>query len=198
MNRRQRQAQETREDILGAARQLFVERGYASTSLADVAARAGVAVQTIYDSVGMKRALAMALVDMVDEEADVSELAGQIAKESRPEGLIALQVQLTRQVQERCGDIAAALESAAVVEPEVRAVWAEATRRHRFGVETVVGRIATTGALHPELTSLEAARLFEVLTSAGAWSAWLQAGQSLDDCEALLNRTLRRLLLRSG
>ena len=41
-------ADQTRRESLEAARRLFAERGYVGTSVADIAAEAGVAVQTIY------------------------------------------------------------------------------------------------------------------------------------------------------
>ena len=46
--RRRQQARETRQRVLAAAHELFVERGYGRTTIADVAAAAGVAVETVY------------------------------------------------------------------------------------------------------------------------------------------------------
>ena len=195
MSRRQRQAEETRQDILAAARALFVEQGYARAAVADIAERAGVAVQTIYDSVGSKRALAMALVETIDEQAAVPDLAAQIATAAQPEQLIELHVRITRYIQERCGDVVAALESAAVLEPDVQAALAEGNRRHRAGAETVAGRLAELGALRAELTTTEAASLIEALTSASSRRLLLGNGLSFDAYESLLNRALQRLLL---
>lgn len=45
---RREQAQETRERIVQAALTVFVEAGYTGTRMADIAKRAGVAVQTVY------------------------------------------------------------------------------------------------------------------------------------------------------
>jgi len=50
--RRQAQAAQTREDILRAAREAFLRRGYPGTTLAAVAMDAGVAVETIYRAFG--------------------------------------------------------------------------------------------------------------------------------------------------
>ena len=56
LDRRERMAQQTRGEILTAARRLFAERGYTATSINDIAQEADVAVQTIYARLGSKRA----------------------------------------------------------------------------------------------------------------------------------------------
>ena len=53
----QQRAAATRQRITHAAYGLFCERGYAATAMADIAARAGVAVQTVYFVFGTKRNL---------------------------------------------------------------------------------------------------------------------------------------------
>ena len=87
--RRAQQALATRTDILRAARSLFVQRGYAGTSMADIAAEADVAVQTIYASCGSKGALVIALVDFIDEEADVPALNAELRDADDPQVAIA-------------------------------------------------------------------------------------------------------------
>jgi AcrR family transcriptional regulator len=64
------QAAATRSAILVAARDLFTAEGYGGTTVAQVARRAGVAVDTVYASVGRKPALVLAVIDMVLGEAD--------------------------------------------------------------------------------------------------------------------------------
>jgi AcrR family transcriptional regulator len=46
--RRRQQAQENRRRVLDAAHELFVDQGYGATTIAEVAAAAGVAVETVY------------------------------------------------------------------------------------------------------------------------------------------------------
>jgi AcrR family transcriptional regulator len=58
------QAQQTRRRVLEAARQLFVERGYAGTTVAVVADAAGVSPETIYLSLGGKRGLLEGVMDI--------------------------------------------------------------------------------------------------------------------------------------
>src|SRR5215204_7329069 len=47
-SRRREQAAATRRDILGAAQRLFEQQGYAVTTMAAIAAEAGVALKTVY------------------------------------------------------------------------------------------------------------------------------------------------------
>src|SRR5947208_2674838 len=63
-SRRQAQARETQRQIVEAARRLFIERGYMGTTIEQIAAEAGVAVETIYATFGNKRAVLARLVDI--------------------------------------------------------------------------------------------------------------------------------------
>ncbi len=60
---RARSRADTRARIVGAARALFAEHGYAGTTVAAVAREAQVAVDTVYASVGRKPQLALVVVD---------------------------------------------------------------------------------------------------------------------------------------
>ncbi|WP_327092215.1 TetR/AcrR family transcriptional regulator [Nonomuraea sp. NBC_01738] len=60
---RRQAAEANRQAILEAARELFTTRGYAATTVKDIAERAGVAVDTVYAVVGRKPALFLELVE---------------------------------------------------------------------------------------------------------------------------------------
>ena len=195
--RRQRQAEATRKDILGAARRRFAEHGYSATSMSDIARDAGVAVQTIYASCGSKRELVLALVDTIDEEADVETLAAQAAGSDDPEEIIGLGVRITRQFNERCGDIMSALLSASAVEPDAAAAAAEGRRRHRDGSARLAKRLHATGALREGLSADEAGALLATLTWRPIYAQLTQDhGWSYDDCERWISHALITTLLR--
>ena len=63
-SRRQEQAGENRRAVLESARRLFLERGYAATTVAAIAAAAGVSVETVYKAFGNKPGLVKAVVDV--------------------------------------------------------------------------------------------------------------------------------------
>lgn len=60
---RQAQARRNREAILDAAQRQFLEGGYAATTIAAIAAEAGVSVETIYKAFGGKPGLVRAIYD---------------------------------------------------------------------------------------------------------------------------------------
>ncbi|HEY2490218.1 MAG TPA: helix-turn-helix domain-containing protein [Streptosporangiaceae bacterium] len=198
-DRRQAMADQTRHDILQAARQLFARRGYAATSVTDIAREAGVAVQTIYARLGSKRGMLMALIDLIDEEADVGGLVAGVRAAGTPEDALAAEVRLTRAFQERCGDIIGALFAAAAAEPDLAAAVAEGQRRHRDGARLTVARITELGGLRADLAPEHAAALIAIATTQQAWHELRDAYRlSWDDAEALLHDTLSRAVLASS
>jgi AcrR family transcriptional regulator len=190
-------ALQTRADILQAARRLFAERGYAATSVNDIAEEASVAVQTIYARLGSKRGIVMALLELIDEEAGVPEAAAAIATGSTPEDVLRTQNRLTRDLQERCGDIVGALIAAAALEPEVEQVVAEGLRRHRHGARFTIDRIAELGGLRHDLPPEHAIALLSAATAHDAWYELVNAHKlSWDEAEQTLNEALTRAILR--
>jgi AcrR family transcriptional regulator len=63
-DRRDRQAAQTRRDVLQAAVRLFGARGWAGTTMAAVAEEAGVAVETVYSGFRSKKALLRQAIDV--------------------------------------------------------------------------------------------------------------------------------------
>ncbi len=61
--RRALQAQQTRATVLTTCRAMFAERGWAATGVRDIAAAAGVSVETVYATLGGKVALLIAALD---------------------------------------------------------------------------------------------------------------------------------------
>src|SRR5215212_10881870 len=89
LTHRQRQALETRRLIAEAAAGLFLERGYAATTMDAIAGEAGVAVSTVYAAFKNKRAvlkeIRLAWHDRTRARAINAEAAGQPDPERRLE-----------------------------------------------------------------------------------------------------------------
>lgn len=197
IDRRERMALQTRADILQTARRLFAERGYAATSVNDIAEEAGVALQTIYSRLGSKRGIVMALIDVIDEEAGVPEAAAAVTTASTPEEVLRAQNRLTRGVQERCGDIVGALIAAATIEPEVEHAVAEGLRRHRHGARLTIERISELDGLRNDLAPDHAIALLSAATAHDVWYELVHAHKlSWDQAEQTVNDALARTILR--
>jgi AcrR family transcriptional regulator len=193
---RQRQAAETKRQIVRAARRLFVDSGYAGTTVEQIAAEAGVAVATVYKAFGTKAAIARDLNDLIDEEAGTAGLAAQIDAETDPARLIALAVAQLRTQHERCGDIIAAIRSGAAVDATLAEVWAEGTRRYDDSMRHLTAKLQAAGALRPGLDVAQAAGLLSVLCSTEAFTGLTtRHGWTASQWETWTTSALRQLLL---
>jgi AcrR family transcriptional regulator len=193
--RRRQQAAETRGAILAAASRLFVERGYAGTSLEAIAQEAGVAVQTVYNSVGGKRALLPAINDFIDEEAGLEPALAELEAATDPHRLLRLTVRLTRQFAERKGDYLAVLEAAATSDPDLGSIMEEGRRRHRAGTLSIASKLASFGALRPGLTAARAGQILGVITWVENHTQLVRDyGLSYDEAEDWLTSILEDLL----
>lgn len=195
-NRRQLQAAQTRRDIILAATRLFTRHGYAQTAVTDIAREAGVAVQTIYSSVGSKAQLVAAMLDEIDSIAGIPELAARAASADDPGEVLDLAVRLTRQLNERCADILAGVRSAAHADEAIAAANADGNARHVKGARRCAQRLGALGALRAGVDVATAGVTIAVLTSIDSWvQLHTDHGWSYDHAERWLCATLRELLL---
>ena len=194
---RDRRAQLTRQAILDAARRLFAERGYAGTTVRDVADAAGVSAQTVYDSIGSKQALVAQLNDLLDVEAGIPDIGAAAAQSNDPKEIAAASARITRSILEHCSDILHALVTGAATEPELQAVLDEGLRRHLGGARFVVGLLEARDALEPSLTVDGAAETLAAVTDFRIALVLRDSyGWSLDRIEAWLADASRAVLLR--
>ncbi|HYI55946.1 MAG TPA: helix-turn-helix domain-containing protein [Microlunatus sp.] len=120
----------TQRRIVTAAAELFVAEGYHATTLEQIAARAGVAVQTVYFHFGNKRSVLKRAVDVaaVGDDEPVPLLDRPWLEEARaesdPSRVIALWTGYGRGILTRVGPIMRVVRDAAVVDPEMAAQWA--------------------------------------------------------------------------
>jgi AcrR family transcriptional regulator len=165
-NRRVVQAAATRRDVLAAARRLFAERGYARTSVRDIAADAGVSPQTVYDSIGSKRALVAGLNALIDEEAGLADLVASAMADPDPLVVATTPARVTAAIVGTCGDIVRTLVAGASAEVELESALKEGLRRHREGTLRVAQRLADLEALPEGLSVRRAGETLAALTDA--------------------------------
>jgi AcrR family transcriptional regulator len=196
MSRRQVQAQDTRRVILDAALALFTSKGYGATSVADIAERAGVALATVYTSVGTKPALLRLLNDRIDEQGDIPRHAAELMASNDPSDVLRRALVLTRTLNERCGDIIASLASAASTETEIASVYRAGLARHRAGAERIVHRLAAIGGLRANLAPDRAIAILSSLTEHSVYRSLTRThGWSFDETEQWLFETLSGQIL---
>jgi len=161
-DRRARQAAATRARIVEAAGRLFVERGYAGTTIDAVAKEADVAVETVYARFKNKRNLLDAYLDLsiVGDAQAVPLLerpevqAVRDATDQREQ--VRLYARVARGVLERNAPVQAVLRTAAAVDPELDALVAEDDKRRRGSLRAFVEMIANRGPLRDGLSISDA------------------------------------------
>ncbi|MFD6400218.1 TetR/AcrR family transcriptional regulator [Nocardia sp. NPDC060249] len=128
--RRTLQAQATSTEIAQAARRLFVEQGWAATTVRDVAREAGVSVPTVYSAYGNKTGLVQAIVDAADLSADAPRMLDSLeAAAGEPRVQLAAMAGYDRRLYERAADVIALIREAGRTEPALATTYIDA--RHR-------------------------------------------------------------------
>jgi AcrR family transcriptional regulator len=162
--RRREQAAQTRQEILGAAGTLFRERGYAGTSMTQIATEAEVVVETIYRGFGSKRALFRAVMEAVlaggpargDVRVEERPAIRAVIEEPDPHRQIALYAATQPGIHRRSGPLLRALRDGMASDLELRAVWDEMEAWRLDGQGRFVAMLAGKGALRVGLSVEEA------------------------------------------
>ncbi|RSD07924.1 TetR/AcrR family transcriptional regulator [Amycolatopsis eburnea] len=152
-SRRQEQARENRRRILGAAHELFVTKGYGRTTIADVAAEAGVAPETVYAAFKNKPALLRRTWDVTvggdDEDVplfDRPELRALFAEPDLRKRFTAFAVFNTATMR-RTARLHLAVRGAAASDPAAAELLAEFERQRLVAMAGHARAAAETGQL---------------------------------------------------
>mgnify|MGYP003701315717 FL=1 len=164
---RQQQAEETRRRIIAAARRLFAQRGYTSTSIEAVADDVGVAVRTVYAAFGNKIAILGAICDEWLRDANVITLVSAAVDAHEPNQVLALLAQAARQQWESGGDILDMTEAAAAVDSEIATLLRGWAGEREMGMGAAVKRISRH--LKPGLGLRRANAVVRALTAPGVY-----------------------------
>ena len=152
--RREAQARETRELILGSARALFTSRGYAGTTIEAVAADAGVSPQTVYTAYKNKRGLLLALLDQMAVDADLSQLRPPSPDDPRRQ--LRENIAFTTRFYSRGADLIELARTVSGVESDLGAMWQEGEARRLRRYSALTAEWERAGALAPGLTAAAA------------------------------------------
>ena len=185
--------------MLRAAIEVFAEEGYVGARMADIAARAGVAVQTVYFVFHTKPELLQACFDyavlgperLVPPDQDLfrgiaTARSGRAALRAFVAGNTAIleRVATTDEVAR-----------AALHEPEAAAVVKNSERLRRDGYRELLATIAERFALRPGLELEDATDILLMYGSSATYLSMVRAGWSQERFEEWLTDTLARTLL---
>jgi AcrR family transcriptional regulator len=205
--RRQAQAAQTRRDILAAAQKLFVQRGYAGTTLAATAEASGVVVETIYRAFGSKAGLFKAVVEAAvaggTERAEIPPeqrpAIRAVIAETDPRRLFQRYTATQPGIHARTGPLMRVLAEAAAADPELAQVARQLEDERHAGMGRFARELADRGVLRPDLTIDEARDVLWTLNSHTLHDMLVgQCGWTPERYRDWLADTLTRTLLRDS
>jgi AcrR family transcriptional regulator len=184
---RERRTAETRRAVVDAARELFVANGWAATGMREIAANAGVALETVYSHFSSKRGVLGAVADaaVVGDDAPIA-LAQRpefvALGEGRRSARIRAAARLVTGVHVRTAAMAKLLRQAAPDELEIAEMLHSTRERQRRDVATalelVIGR-APTPSERDGVWAVVSPEVFLLLVEESGWTpeqyeAWIE------------------------
>lgn len=201
--RRKEAAEATRRAILDAARSTFLERGYLATTMSSIAQRAGVALDTIYASIGGKPALFKLLVESAVSGSDRPVAALErdyvraIREEADPRRKLALYARAICAIHLRLAPLFEVLQSAAAADAELAALWSEISSRRARNMRLFAGELKAADALRDGLDLEQAADIIWSMNSSEFYLLLVaQRGWAPERFEQWLSDAWARLLLK--
>lgn len=182
-SRRREQARRTRDEILDAARRMFLADGYAPTTMAAIAAEVGVSVDTLYKTFRNKTGLVGALFERALEGAgpEPAPVRSARVKENEPDPRRILRAfgGFVAEVGPRAFPILLLVRDAARDDPDLAAVAADLEEQRLAGFTRDAQRLRDQGHLRDDVTVREAGdillaycspELYEVLVLRRGWT----------------------------
>ena len=157
--------------VVRAARVLFLERGYAATTIEAVSAASDVPPATVYRLFSSKLGILKALLDVSiagDDEATPlqdRDSARALLAGADPVRQLSGFAGICREINVRSAPVYQILLSAAGSDPEAAALLAGYTRQRHEGQGQIARSLARAGALRPGLTERDAADIIHALMS---------------------------------
>jgi AcrR family transcriptional regulator len=169
------QAAATRRAVLTAARDLFVGNGYAATTVADIADRAGVSLDTVYAAVGRKPALLRELVETAISgtghavPAEQRDYVIRIRAAVGARDKITVYARAITEIQQRMAPVFLALRDAAATDRDCAALWTDIAERRASNMRTFAADLRSTGELRDDLSDGQVADIIWSMNAAEYW-----------------------------
>jgi AcrR family transcriptional regulator len=172
---RQEQARRNRRTVLDAAHRLFVAQGYAKTTVAAVAAEAGVSVETVYKGFTNKPGLVKAVFDVavVGDDEDVPmlerEFVARNTAEPDPRRKLEGYGEHLATVAPRIGPILLVVRAAAASDAGAAEVWEQLQAERLTGMAVFAQHLDGAGFLREGVTRDEARDVLWTHSSVELW-----------------------------
>lgn len=169
--RRQAQAQETRRQIIEAARRLFSEYGYAGATIDAIAQEAGVAAETIFATFGNKRTILAKLIALAvggdEQTVPLLDRPGPqaVLQEHDPIRQLQLFAEDISTILERVAPIFTIMRAAAKTEPDIAEMLKNVLEERWRTLDTMVQNLAAHAPLRTGLNSAQGTDMVWTLTS---------------------------------
>ncbi len=197
-------AEQTRGAILESARRLFLEKGYAATTMPAIARAADVALDTVYATVGAKAELFRLLVEgaLSGREAvipaDEREYVRAIREEPDPARKLQIYANALADIQPRLAPLFQVLQTAASLDAGLGALWQEISSRRAANMRLLAKNLMATGRVRRELTESVVADVLWTMNSPEFYLLLVgQRGWSPQEFASWLTDAWPRLLLQS-
>ncbi len=202
---RAEQRRATRQRVLDAARALLLRRGYSGATIEAIAGRAGVSVQTVYNTVGGKAAVLKAVYDtmLAGDAEPIPIMQRPTVQEMRaatdPRRFLALYARMGREMYVRVGPLLPImLAEGAAGDPQVRALVDTIENERAIGTARIAALLHERFGLRAGLTVADAADILWTLTAPDLPIRLVhRRGWSLDKYEAWSADTMAHALLSS-
>jgi AcrR family transcriptional regulator len=196
---RRRAAEQRRRRVVERARDLFLERGYAGTTVAAVAEAAGVSVETVYKTFGGKAGLVRAVWGHALEgtgPVPAEERSDAVSSSAEdPREVIATWARLSAEVGERAAPVLALVRAAAATDPEAAALLAEIDAGRLARMTHNAEALARRGHLRRGLSVRRAAEAMTALSASLHDPLVRDLGWSAEEYAGLVERLLAGALL---
>jgi AcrR family transcriptional regulator len=167
--RREDAAAATREAILTCARDLFLTRGYAATTVPEIARAARVATPTVYASTGGKAALFAELLQPAIHDPTAAQAMTAAGQATDPGHVLALCATAARFGQERYWDIVYGLMRRPPDDDLAQQAIANVAAKCMQALTAIAQRLDKLGALKPGISPGRAADMLWFFFGPNAW-----------------------------
>ncbi|HSP76167.1 MAG TPA: helix-turn-helix domain-containing protein [Cryobacterium sp.] len=161
-SRREAQSKQTRALIVRAASRLMLERGYIPTTLGAIAAEAGVAVQTVYNSVGGKAAILSAVLDLAaarttEPDAGPGPLRSRVGEARTAAEIVRTLTDWIAELNERTSGVHRVIAQAAGVDTDIAELEIRRSAQRLLQYGEVASALRSRNSLRGGLSDHEAA-----------------------------------------